>query len=188
MKDIFLVNESEKERILGMHKSATKNQYLGEQATPPGDKKFMFDAAIQQINSRIPLPMTEAQNLYTMFKDTNNNYQTFVSKQGALYNQIMASLKSFHPAGYKLLTESQHMRYTPFTDSSSKPMTFNSSMMAVCLDIMHVHGGLVYLAAEKWNSQNPENKKLVTIPTWLKPTNMMQYFKNTQIVKDCGLA
>jgi hypothetical protein len=31
----FIIEESERERILGMHKSATKKQYLGEQSTQP---------------------------------------------------------------------------------------------------------------------------------------------------------
>ena len=35
----FLISEEEKERILGMHKDATKRQYLGEQSTKPQSKQ-----------------------------------------------------------------------------------------------------------------------------------------------------
>ena len=66
MKNLFIINEEEKNRILGLHESATKNHYLiSEQSSPekqiagqiytasygPGTNEELFVQSIEKINS-----------------------------------------------------------------------------------------------------------------------------------------
>jgi hypothetical protein len=56
MKDIFKILQEEKDRILGMHESATKNQYLNEQSFGPySTGNYQLDSAVANLPNQ-PLP------------------------------------------------------------------------------------------------------------------------------------
>lgn len=51
MKNIFEVNQEEKSRILNLHESATKNQYLSEEAELFGNNKKMRQRGEELVNA-----------------------------------------------------------------------------------------------------------------------------------------
>lgn len=67
----FLITEEEKNRILGMHKEATKRHYLGEQGTDPKtqpanvDKAKIYNENIAKINSFFPAGLATIREILT---------------------------------------------------------------------------------------------------------------------------
>lgn len=53
MKDIFKILQEEKDRILEMHESATKNQYLGEQTFGAYNSgNYQLDSAVKNLSNQ----------------------------------------------------------------------------------------------------------------------------------------
>jgi hypothetical protein len=67
MKDIFKILQEEKNRILGMHESATKNQYLGEQSFAPYNTgNYQLDSAVANLpNQPVPKKPTKGSSYTT---------------------------------------------------------------------------------------------------------------------------
>lgn len=63
MKQIFEILQEERDRILDMHESATKNQYLGEQTMGPFNSgNYQLDSAVKNLpNQPKPKPKTKTE-------------------------------------------------------------------------------------------------------------------------------
>jgi hypothetical protein len=75
MKDIFKILQEEKNRILGMHESATKNQYLGEQSFAPYNTgNYQLDSAVANLPNQ-PVPKKSSKvSSYTTTKWNQFSY------------------------------------------------------------------------------------------------------------------
>jgi hypothetical protein len=82
MKNLFLLSEEEKNRILNLHILATKQQYLKEQNTTTGDVekyKKIFQDAISKIPQGLDLKNINQQDLTKMLTDTGITNQLSTS-------------------------------------------------------------------------------------------------------------
>jgi hypothetical protein len=81
MKNLFIINEDEKKRILNLHESATKRLYLSEQIPTPS----------KAILNALPNPFSTA-------KDNTNVVKPVVSANNSLtYNQLVNQGGAFAP-------------------------------------------------------------------------------------------
>jgi len=88
MRKLFEIDNNEKQRILEMHKSATKNNYLSEQTTTPPRTSATSEIPVRQIETasgtfpvKIPTITTPDQLLkFINYDDLRANLKTYMPK------------------------------------------------------------------------------------------------------------
>jgi hypothetical protein len=115
MKNLFILNEDEKERILGLHENATKRHYLNEQSLNLGqpEQPVVGPETLQDTEGTVvkkglngdPYVYAKLGNNFYYSKDTENNNPNWVlaTKQNAvnaikskIFNEKIPETKKIH--------------------------------------------------------------------------------------------
>lgn len=122
MKKLFEISSEEKQRILEMHETATKKNYLGEQSTEPPQK--------------VPTAVTNSREIEAKFGKTKvmlpgitntNQLEAFVD-----YDDLQANLKKYMP-GVQSLPKTASGDAQSYTDSTYMTVArlFNEGLMKI---------------------------------------------------------
>jgi hypothetical protein len=138
-KNLFIISESEKERILGMHKDATKRSYISEQAattpaatTPAATTPAATTPAATTPAAAPTAPATSAateEATYSSYSDNDYDYK----KEGDKY---FFKLK-FEPKSPKALEFKKAGKYLAWTEPTGKALEaikklpFSSEKLAI---------------------------------------------------------
>ena len=142
MNNLFLINEEERNRILGMHETATKKHYLSEQPTldlgqptqPQVGPQNLQDTAGTIIKQGIdgdPYVYGKLGNDYYYAKSSDGDYPNWVlaTNQGAInsikskiYNEKVPVVKTVK-APVKATAKKQPVKTTTKTNTTTKPKT-----------------------------------------------------------------
>jgi len=110
-KNLFIISESEKERILGMHKEATKRSYISEQAAPAAPAATT-PAAPAATTPEATAPTGETT--YSSYSDYDYDYK----KEGDKY---FFKLK-FEPKSPKALAYKNAGKFLSWTEPTGKAL------------------------------------------------------------------
>lgn len=187
----FIISEEEKNKILGMHKEATKRHYLSEQPvsstnTNPqaiDEKKKIYNQYLQEINSYVPFDIKQLQGIIATLKSgmkEGGNVTDLDVVQQFYQNGGQEFIQKINPKGYNELTTSDFKNYTSLMSNQSCTSCKQSSVYQMILDdVIKLKSGLVFKAQEKAGYP-------VTLPTWAQSTKskaVIDYF-----AKNIGLS
>ena len=139
MKNLFIIEESERERILGMHENATKNQYLTESDEMSEQVGAGIKSKIAGLGARVK---TTAQNLKTAVTPTTAQKRiTDSPKLNAALARIKSRAASFNKIVTDLNTDLNEIvtNATPFTDANN-PFRFEAQQL---LDLTNTYRTLL---------------------------------------------
>jgi ABC-type transporter Mla subunit MlaD len=139
MKNLFIIEESERERILGMHENATKNQYLTENEEMSEQVGAGIKSKFAGLGARVK---TTAQNLRTAVTPTTAQERiTDSPKLNAALARIKSRAASFNKIVTDLNTDLDEIvkNATPFTDANN-PFRFEAQQL---LDLTNTYRTLL---------------------------------------------
>jgi hypothetical protein len=141
MNDLFLINEEERNRILGMHETATKKHYLSEQPTPdfgqqPIGPKTLPDTLKSVVKKGLegdPYVYGKLGNDYYYAKASDGDYPNWIlatnpnainSIKGKIYNEKVPAVTTVKaPVKGKTKVQTKKTTTTPKTTTKSKTTT-----------------------------------------------------------------
>lgn len=172
----MLISEDEKNRILEMHKEATKKHYLGEQASNrfggaegENDKQSIFTKLVTQINNKFGNTtsiLQEAKNLADA-----KNINGAIAKLQSLPEDIMMKLNLFD-----VPSKSQWKDYNSILFNMQVRGNQQQVIDYMLADMVGLKKGLTELSAEKSGFRQPNyeqfsNWKVGDVKTFLTKIN-----------------
>jgi hypothetical protein len=114
----FLISEEEKNRILGMHKDATKRHYLSEQTSPNTeqsgniDKKTMYNQDLVKWNPYFPIKSEDLVNYANEVRQKKFDYSKSDNyNQNPNFKAIEKVMLIADPEGWKSASDSSYSKY-----------------------------------------------------------------------------
>ena len=139
MKNLFIIEESERNRILGMHENATKNQYLTENEEMSEQVGAGIKSKFAGLGARVK---TTAQNLRTAVTPTTAQQRiTDSPKLNAALARIKSRAGSFEKIVSDLNADLNEIvtQVTPYTDANN-PFRFEGQQL---LDLTNTYRTLL---------------------------------------------
>ena len=146
MKNLFLINEEERNRILGMHETATKKHYLSEQSLDLGQEtqpefgpKNLQDTegtVVKKGTGNDPYVYGKLGNDYYYAKASDGDYPNWIlatnpnavnSIKGKIYNEKVPAVNTVK-APVKATAKKQPVKTTTKTNTTTKPKTTTTTV------------------------------------------------------------